>query len=131
MLGSTPRSNNTIYIIYQKEELTNVYICNIQIVDIYQTIRPPPKTGGQECPAGVPKGHNQTANCLRSILSFYRPQKAYKTPNTHIFFHSGWFGTSSCPDVLAIEDVFFGGGLINSHNSKPPCQFSCFQDSKN
>ena len=36
--------------------------------------------GGQECPDGVPGGHNQTANCLRSILSFYRPQKAFKTP---------------------------------------------------
>ena len=70
--------------------------------------------GGQECPDRVPGGHYQTANCLRSILSFYRPQKAYKTPKiwffesclifshffpifwhhpyTYIFFHSGCFG---------------------------------------
>ena len=36
--------------------------------------------GGQECPDGVPEGHNLKANCLRSILGFYRPQKACKTP---------------------------------------------------
>ena len=36
--------------------------------------------GGQECLEGVPECHNQEANCLRSILSFYRPQKAFKTP---------------------------------------------------
>ena len=36
--------------------------------------------GGQECPDGVPECHNQKANCLRSILSFYRPQKAFWTP---------------------------------------------------
>ena len=32
--------------------------------------------GGQECPDGLFQGQSQTANCLRSILSFYRPQKA-------------------------------------------------------
>ena len=29
---------------------------------------------------GFPECHNQKANCLRSILSFYRPQKAFWTP---------------------------------------------------
>ena len=47
MLGFTPRSNNTMCMIYQYEEITNVYICNLQIVDIYQNIRPPPKTPSQ------------------------------------------------------------------------------------
>ena len=36
--------------------------------------------GGQEHPDGVFKGHSWTANGLRIILSFYRPQKASKTP---------------------------------------------------
>ena len=41
--------------------------------------------GGQECPDGLFQGQSQTANCLRSILSFYRPQKACKTPKLWLF----------------------------------------------
>ena len=36
--------------------------------------------GGQEGPDGVSECQNETVNSLRSILSFYRPQKAFKTP---------------------------------------------------
>ena len=67
---------------------------------------------GQEHPDGVFKGHSWTANGLRIILSFYRPQKASKTPEKWavesciLFFHfcpifwpplleNPWFGLES------------------------------------
>ena len=58
--------------------------------------------GGQECPDGVPGGYNWTANCLMSILSFYRPKKACKTPKI-------WCQDHTCPYATsdgAVEDMY-------------------------
>ena len=49
--------------------------------------------GGQECPDDFFQGHSQTANCLRSILSFYTAQKASKTPEICVFKVASNFGT--------------------------------------
>ena len=54
---------------------------------------------------GVPECHNQKANCLRSILSFYRPQKAFWTPKIWLF--------ESCPKKGDFSPIFLPYPLLD------------------